>query len=327
MPNATIQPAAIVVSAGISGVTLTAIPRDLYLYENRGLQATTVTARDLYPYENRGVQALAIQARDLYEYENLAIQALAILMRDLYGYEAMRDSPVTPWLLQLVPNEQFPLGAVDLYGDGLGQFTEVGAAATKTASSTNGSNIPANVSARSASTFWESNDGSGAWLRFTFGTAQTLYAIALEDLVNATTNRWGTPLFRFSDGGADVVGASPVPIPQSTNRTTEYPVGNVRTLYVLPAERTGITWVEVRVSSGGAGSARGLSQAWVYADQGQNAEGSVVDLIAEACGIVGTWLNRSPNWWPANSGIPPAKAVTFTVPSDGISGLVTVGET
>ena len=288
---------------------------------------TVVLARSLYVYENDGIQPLTILARSLYPYENDGIQTVVIAARSLYPYEATRDSPPFPLLVQLSPNQQYPLGTVDLYGDGLGQYTEVAAASTVTASSTSGTNLPAHVVDRTSATgYWQSTDGTGAWIRFTFGTAQTIYAIALEDRPGATTNQWGVPLFRFSDGGSDVIGGSGVPIPSSADRSSEYPVGTTRTLYVLPAERTGITWVEVRVSSGGAGTSRGLSQAWVYADQGQNAEGAGVDLIAEACGIVGAWLYRSPGWWPANSGLPVAPAVTFVVPSDGVSGLVTVVE-
>ena len=334
MPNATIQPAGIVVSAGVSTAQAEPLPRSLYLYENDGVQtivpAVGSYARALYDYENDGVQTevagVGTNARALYDYENDGIQALvAGLMRALYDYEALRDSPVFPWLLQLIPNQQYAGGAVDIYGDGLGQFTEVGAGSTISASSTNGSNLPAYVAARSASEYWQSNDGTAAWIRFTFGTAQTIYGLALTDLAPSIGDTWGVPLFRFSDGGPDVIGGSAVPGPATIG--PEYPVGASRTLYVLPTERTGITWVEVRVSSGGSGTARGLSQAWVYADQGQSAAGSVVKLIAETCGVVGQWLNRSPNWWPANSGVPPEKAVTFTVPADAVSGLVTVTET
>jgi hypothetical protein len=43
-------------------------------------------------------------------------------------------------------------------------------------------------------------------------------------------------------------------------------------------------------------------------------------------GIV-AWLTRSPNWYPANSGIAPLPAATVTVPSGAVSGLVYVEET
>jgi hypothetical protein len=329
VPNATIQPAGIVVSGNIFPATLGAQPRALYLYENPGIQSVTAAvgsnARSLYLYENDGVQVLSVLARSCYLYENDAIQALAVLLRCLYGYEATRDLPVQPWLNLLDPAEQYPLGAVDIYGDGLGQFVEVAAGSTITASSTNGTHIPSNVVVRtSATSYWQSNDTTTAWIRFTFGAPLTIYGVALEDIPN-NAGGWGTPLFRFSDGGADVTGAVAVPVPGSTARSTQYPVGMVRAAYILPTERTGITWMEVRVASGGSGL-RGLSQAWVLADEGQNAETSVALLNALSMGATGPWLNRSPNLWPANSGVPLAKAVTVVVPSNGVSGLVKVQE-
>lgn len=333
MPNATIQPAGIVVSGTIYPVTIGSPARSLYLYENVGVNAVAAgvgsNARALYTYENDGIWATSVLARGLYLYENDGIQALLVLDRELYTYEATHDLPVQPWLNNLFPTQQYPLGAVDLYGDGLGQYTEVGAGSTITASSTNGTNIPGNVVVRtSAAAYWQSNDGTTAWIRFTFGASTPVAMIALEDRPGASSNTWGTPLFRFSDGGADVTGAVAVPIPVTTaptSRSTEYPVGTVRTLYVLPAIRN-VTWVEVRVASGGGGTQRGLSQAWVYADEGQNAEASVALLNALSMGATGPWLNRSPNLWPANSGVPLAKAVTVIVPSNGVSGLVKVQE-
>jgi hypothetical protein len=306
------------------------IVRTLYTYENKGLQATSVIARDLYTYENKGLQTLSIASRELYLYEDKGIWSFAVVARGLYDYENTHDLPVQPWLNSIDPAQQYPLGTVDLYGDGLGQFTEVAAGSTITASSTNGSNVPGNTVVRtSATSYWQSNDGySTVWIRFTFGTALTIYAISLEDRPAAVSNLWGYPLFRFSDGGADVQGATAVPIPDPVQRSTQYPVGTVRTLYILPTERTGITWVEVRCVVGlpGAGSARGLSQVWIYADEGQNAEASIALLNALSMGVAGAWLNRSPNLWPANSGVPLAKAVTVTVPSNGVSGLVKVQE-
>lgn len=256
--------------------------RCLYLYENRGVQALAITARDLYDYVNVGLQGIEVLARDLYEYENRGLWAIAVLARAMYEYESAKELPVFPWLLKIVPNQQFPLGQIDLYGDGLGQYAEVGAGSTITASSTNGGNLPAHVATRSATDYWQSTDGATAWLRFTFATAQKVSAIALEDLNTdlVASQSWGVPLFRFSDAGADVVGGSAAPHSTNLQHDAEFPVGNVRTLYILPAERT-VTWVEVRVSSGGGGSARGLGQAWVYADQGVDAEGSVVTLSSD----------------------------------------------
>jgi hypothetical protein len=285
-----------------------------------------VLARALYLYENDSINPVTAgvgsNARDLYAYENDGVQVQSVPARGLYAYEATYDLPVVPWIDHIDPVQQYPSGQVQIFGDGLGQFDEVGAGATITASSTNGSNIPANVTHRN-SDYWQSNDAS-PWLRFTFSGSTTLYGIALSDLVDAATNVWGTPLFRFSSG-ADVIGASAVPIPTTSYRPAEYPVGMVRTLYVFPAERT-VSWVEVRVSSGGAGAARGLSQVWIYADDGKTAEPSTVSLNGETSGVSGPWLNRSPGLWPANSGIPLTAAGTMTVPADGTSGLVKVSE-
>ena len=57
------------------------------------------------------------------------------------------------------------------------------------------------------------------------------------------------------------------------------------------------------------------SRAWL--NFGQPA---VTDL-----GIV-LWANRSPNLYPANSGVPIAKAATVTLPATATSGLVIVRE-
>ena len=285
------------------------------------LVPTTVLARDLYLYETIGIEALSVEARALYVYETIGMEARSVLVRDLYAYEATRDLPVFPWLGKINPTQQYQGGQVELFGDGLGQFAEVGAGASVTASSTDGSNIPSNVASRTTA-YWQSNDAS-PWLRFTFGGATNLYGIVLVDLL-AGSNSWGIPLFRFSSG-ADVIGSAAVPIPTPSDQPPEYPVGNVRTLYVLPVERT-CTWVEVRVSSGGAGASRGLSQAWILADDGVDTEPSTVTLNGEDSGTPGKWLNRSPGLWPANSGLPLEPAGQMVVPLDGTSGLVKVSQ-
>jgi hypothetical protein len=327
VPNLTVSAVAGASRIGTILLSLTAPPRSLYLYENDGINALAVSSRELYLYENDAINALSVAERALYLYENDGINALVWLARSLYAYEQERDLPVQPWLMKLDPPQQYPMGAVNLWGDGLGQYAEVAGASTVTASSTNGGNLPANtVSHTSATAYWQSSDGTGAWIRYTLATARDLFAVAIEDVPNPSANTWGTPLFRFSDGGADVIGGSPVPAPAPPDRTPEFPVGSRRTLYVLPSLRTGITWVEVRVASGGTGTARGLSQAWVYADEGQGAEASVPVLNALAMGAAGTWLGRSPGLWPANSGLPVAKAVTVVVPALGLSGLVKVQE-
>jgi hypothetical protein len=299
------------------------LARSLYLYENAGVQAIAPLKRDLYLYENKGVQALAIAHRSLYLYENRGIEALAPRARDLYVYEATRDGEVFPWLMKIDPTEQYRGGQVALFGDGFGELLEVAAGSTITTSSVNGGNVGGNAVDRTGAE-WVSNDGAAAWIRFTFAGPQTIVAIALEDRL-AGGNSWGVPLFRFSDAGADLVGATAVPIPAAVDRSSEYLVGTKRTLYTLPAPRS-VTWVEVRVSSGGGGANRGLSEVWAYADSDQAAEGSRSLLAGELMGIV-AWANRSPGLWPANSGIPILSAATVTVPVDGVSGLVVVEET
>jgi hypothetical protein len=282
------------------------IPRSLYLYENRGIEALAVLARSLYLYENRGIEALAVLARSLYLYENL------------------RDGEVSPWLMRIEPSEQVRGGQIRLYGDGFGEIVETATEATLTASSTSGGNLPANAVDRTAAE-WVSTSGSAAWLRLTWPQARTIVGLALTDRADPAQS-WGTPLFRFSDGGPDVVGDAAVPKPATS---TEYPVGLARRYYALPAARTA-TWVEVRIASGGAGTNRGLSEVWVYEDRDEAAETSRAILnrgrpTETVMGIV-SWSNRSPGLWPANGGAPIAPAAVVTVPPDAESGLVVVEE-
>lgn len=322
MTNATLTAAEGVGDVRLSDVAMRGLPRSLYLLENRGLQDLgRVAARSVYLYENKGLQAISVLNRSLYVYENRALQDLAILARALYLYEATRDTEVFPWLLRLSPTEQVRGGQVDLYGDGLGSEVDVAAGSTATASSTSGANVPGQAVDRTTSE-WQSTSGTAAWLRLTFATAQVVVAIALED--GTSGNTWGVPLFRFSDAGADVNGGTAAPVPSAITSSAEYPVGAARRLYTLPTPRT-CTWVEVRIASGGAGTNRGLREVWVFADQDVAAESSQTFLRAEAMGIV-AWVNRSPNLWPANGGLPILAAATVTVPLDAESGLVKVVE-
>lgn len=298
------------------------IPRSLYLYENKGIEALTIAARSLYLYENKGLQAISVLARSLYLYENRGIWALVVLARSLYLYEATRDGEVSPWLMKLDPVEQYQGGQVDLYGDGLGELVEVAAGATITVDSTSGANVAGFAVDRAASTVWASNGGAAAWIRFTFGAPKTIVAIALE----GSATSWGVPEFRFSDGGANITGASAVPAGAPAG--TEYPVGTTRALYTLPVPRT-TTHVEVRIASGGSGT-RGLAEVWIYEDLDDLAETSRVWLnfgqpAVTDLGIV-AWANRSPGLHPANSGVPIAKAATVTLPAGATSGLVIVRE-
>jgi hypothetical protein len=297
------------------------VPRSLYLYENRGVQALSVQARSLYLYENKGF-INSLLARALYLYANRAIQALTPLARSLYLYEARRDGEVSPWLMKIDPVEQYAGGQVDLYGDGFGEIVEVAAGAAIAVDSTNGANVAANAIDRLASTVWASNGGAAAWIRFTFGAPKTIVAIALE----GSGASWGVPEFRFSDGGANINGGTAVPAGAPVG--TEYPVGTSRILYALPAPRT-TTYVEVRIASGGSGT-RGLYEVWIYEDLDDLAETSRVWLnfgqpAVTDLGIV-LWANRSPNLYPANSGVPIAKAATVTLPAAATSGLVIVRE-
>ncbi|MDA8201349.1 MAG: hypothetical protein M0Z49_01030 [Chloroflexi bacterium] len=297
------------------------IPRSLYLYENKGFQATTILARSLYLYENRGLQAISVVSRALYLYVNKGIQALTVLARALYLYEAKRDGEVFPWLMKIDPVEQYAGGQVDLYGDGFGELVEVAAGATISVDSANASYIAANAVDRSTGS-WVSNGGAGAWIRFTFGAAKKIVAIALE----SAGNGWGVPLFGFSDGGADVNGG--VAVPGGVSAIAEYPVGTTRALYTLPTPRT-TTYVEIRIASGGSGTG-GLYEVWIFEDLDDLAETSRVWLnfgqpAVTDLGIV-LWANRSPNLYPANSGIPITKAATVTLPAAATSGLVIVRE-
>lgn len=320
MTAATLTPA-----AGVGSVffnpAVRGIPRALYLYENLGVQALSVTARSLYLYENMGIWAISVLARALYLYENVGIEALAVLTRALYLYEATRDGEVFPWLMKIDPVEQYTGGQVDLFGDGFGEVLEAAAGATITVDSVNGSNVAAFAVDRSTGS-WVSNGGAAAWIRFTFASPKKIVAIALE----GSGATWGVPEFRFSDGGANVTGATAVPAGVAVG--TEYPVGTTRTLYALPAPRT-TTYVEIRIASGGSGT-RGLSEVWILEDLDDQAETSRAwlnfgELAMTDLGIV-LWANRSPNLWPANSGVPILAAATVTLPAAAVSGLVIVRE-
>ena len=309
MPNATISPVA--GASVISALDSISPPAfNLYLYENDGEQGVLAYAQtNLYLYENDGEQGVVIMSGS-----------------DLYAYEMTLDAQVTPWLQAISPVQQYPLGQVQLFGDGLGQYDEVAASATITTSSVNGGALGSNMVNRTVG-YWQSTDGTLAWCQFTWGAAQPVSIIIVEGLQD-TGNQWGVPVFSFSDGLGNVVGGSAVPILTTVpaGASLGYPtVGWYRTAYALPAIRS-TTYVKIAVSSGGAGTARGLGQVWILADNGKNAEPSTVLLNGELSGVTGTWLNRSPGLWPANGGQPITAAGTFTVPADASSGLVKVSE-
>lgn len=321
MPNATITPAA-GVGAGVAVFGLNNIPRSLYLYENRGVEPQAISARSLYAYANRGVEIHPVEARSLYLYENRQIEHLDVLARSLYAYEATRDGEVFPWLMKISPTEQYRGGQVDLYGDGFGEVLEAAASAAITTSTVSGGGIGENAVDRTVSEWISTDTTTDAWIRFTFGASKVITAVALEARTAGPT--WGAPVFRFSDGGADVVGAS-LGLLDASLSTAEYPVGGGRVLYALPAART-TTYVEVRSTNNGVGNGlRGLREVWILEDLDHVAETSTVALGIDGMGIV-AWSNRSPGLHPANGGQPITPAATVTVPPTAESGLVVVTE-
>jgi hypothetical protein len=301
------------------------IPRSLYSYVNKGVQTVIpgvgANARALYLYVNKGF-INAVLSRALYLYVNKAY-INSVRSRALYVYRNTRDTEVFPWLMKIDPVEQYAGGQVDLYGDGFGEVVEVAAGATITVDSVNASYVGANTVDRSTGSWVSNSNQSGAWIRYTFGAAKKIVAIALE----SAGNGWGVPEFRFSDGLGNVTGGSSVP--GGVNYAPEYPVGVTRRLYTLPATRT-TTYVEIRVSGGGGTTFIGLYEVWIYEDLDDLAETSRVwlnfGLVSVAdLGIV-VWANRSPNLYPANGGVPIAKAATVTLPAAATSGLVIVRE-
>jgi len=311
------------------------LPRSLYLYENKGIQSVVAgvgtSSRDLYLYVNKGVRNHLDKPypRSLYLFENRSMYPGVIFAgfkRALYLYLSAKDGEVFPYLNHLSPAEQYEGGQVDLYGDGLGQYLDATQAATLTVSSTYSSNVVDNVRDGTAAE-WKSTSGASAWVRFTWGTAKRIVAVVLE---GGLADPWGTPRFRFSDASSqDGVGA--VPTPAAVLRDAQYPVGSGRTAYWLATPKLS-TYVEVAIASGGSGTNRGFSEAWVIEEAvpPQNAELSRswlnLDLLSEQdMGIV-VWTNRSPNWHPANGGLTPLAAATVTIPAGAVSGLVTVQE-
>lgn len=297
------------------------IPRSLYVYANRGVEAQSVPARSLYLYDNRGVEPQTTEARSLYLYENRGIEALVPLVRALYAYENTRDGEVFPWLMAIDPTEQYRNGQVGLLGDGFGELLEAAAGATITTSSVSGGNIGSNTVDRTASAWISTNTTTDAWIRFTFGAPKVIVAVVLE--AHSAGPIWGAPTFRF-DAGIDVVGASLGLLDPSLS-SAEYPVGGGRVLYTLPSPRT-TSWVEVRSTNNHVNNAlRALREVWILEDLDEVAETSTVALGVDGMGIV-QWANRSPGLWPANGGQPITPAAVVTVPPTGESGLVVVTE-
>lgn len=311
------------------------IPRSLYLYVNKGMwdrvPAVGDNARDLYLYVNKALYSnvIFIESRSLYLYVNRAMYSGVLiggLSRSLYLYLSAKDGEVFPYLNHINPEEQYELGQVDLYGDGFGQYLDATLAATITVSSVNGGNVADNVKDRTSAE-WQSTSGAAAWVRFTFGAAKRIVAIALEGTV---ANSWGIPRFKFDDASQQD-GTVTVPAGTAATRDAQFPVGARRQVYWLATPKVS-TYVEVAIASGGSGTNRGFSEVYVIEEavpaQAAETSRAVLNLALpseQTMGIV-AWLNRSPNWYPANGGVAPLPAATVTVPSGAVSGLVYVEE-
>lgn len=310
------------------------IPRSLYLYLNKGINsvvpAVGTNGRSLYLVVNKGVRNYLDKpyARSLYTYVNRGYTN-SVIARALYTYLTRRDGEVFPYLNHINPEEQYELGQVDLYGDGFGQYLDAftPTAPTVTVSSTNGGNIADYVKDRTAAE-WQSVDGAGAWVQFTWGTAKRIVAVVLEGSRLAYTS-WGVPRFTFDDASVQD-GTVPVPQPRGV-AATEVPVGTDRVVYWLSTPKVS-TSVRVSIAGGGSDTYRGFAEAWVIEEvvpaQAAETSRAVLNLglpSEQTMGIV-AWQNRSANWWPANGGVPPLPAATVTVPSGAVSGLVFVEE-
>lgn len=308
------------------------VPRSLYLYENYAVHLDPAgvgsNARCLYLYNNAAVRnqmGLDLQplARDLYLYVNRQYIA-SVVARCLYLYENKVDGEVFPWLSHLYPTEQYEGGQVSLYGDGFGEYLEVAASATITADSVNSTYVAANAVDRSTGSWVSNSTRANAWIRFTFGATKRIAAIVLE----GAGNGWGVPRFRFSDA-SEVSGG--ISVPAGQNASPDLPCGTTRQAYWLPTPKD-TTYVEIRGPVGDNTSFVGLYEVWILERvvPAENAETSRawlnLDLLTvKDLGIV-SWQNRSPNWYPANGGVPPTPAAVVTIPAGSTSGLVTVQE-
>ena len=314
------------------------MPRSLYLYVNRGIQtvipAVGLSNRDLYLYVNRGVYEGVIppvMSRSLFLYVNRGFYPDVLdagLDRSLYLYVDRADGEVSPYLNHINPTEQYVLGQVGLFGDGFGQYIEaVLPVPAVTVSSVAGGSIAAYATDRLANE-WKGSSGASNWIRFTWASPKRFVAVALE---GATTDSWGVPRFKFDDATFQDVGPS-VPAGVTTNRDAVHLVGVGRQMYWLPTPKVS-TYIEIAIASGGSGTNRGFAEVWVIEEGVPPAAAETSRAVLnlglpeeQTMGIV-VWSNRSANWYPANSGVPPLPAATVTVPSGAVSGLVRVEET
>jgi hypothetical protein len=304
------------------------VPRSLYLYEAITLPPILVAARSLYLYEAKVFAPYSVVARALYLYEAITLPPISVAARSLYAYGSWVDGEVFPYLNHISPTEQYIGGQVELYGDGFGQFLDAitPVAPIVTASSTNGTNVPSQAIDRTQAE-WQSTSGAAAWIRFTWAGAKRIVAVFLEGSRNGTL--WGIPQFRFDDASSQN-GSVQVPAAEFDN-SSELPVGHWREGYWLATPKVS-TYLEIGIASGGSGTNRGFCEVWIVEEiePAQNAETAraVLNLSLPAettMGIV-AWENRSPNFYPANGGVPPLPAGTVTVPVGAVSGLVQVEE-
>lgn len=121
--------------------------RSLYLYESYSVtlldsigtapSPDDVVARSLYLYESYSIwgadsptggepqDAEDVLARTLYLYVSIIHDRDPTDRRNgvLYLYEAYTNGEIFPWLERIVPEEQYPLGQVEVMGDGFGATT------------------------------------------------------------------------------------------------------------------------------------------------------------------------------------------------------------
>jgi hypothetical protein len=313
--------------------------RSLYLYVNKAMPDFAAgvgsNARSLYLYVDRSMyeDVIGVEARSLYLYVDQSMYEDVIFAgfaRSLYLFLTRKDGEVFPWLNHLSPTEQYEGGQVDLYGDGFGQYLDAQETETPvvTVSSTNGGNIGLYAIDRTALE-WQSTSGASAWIRFTWTNPKRIVAIVLEGSANGTF--WGKPRFTFDDATSQD-GTVDVPAASTFAQDSQIPVGSQRQVYWLATPKD-TTYVQVsNAPTSGSGTNRGFSEVWIVEEiiPNQDAEPSRawlnLDYIyAQDMGIV-DWKNRSPNFYPANSGTPILPAATVTVPVGAVSGLVKVQE-
>ena len=118
---------------------------------------------------------------------------------------------------------------------------------------------------------------------------------------------------------------------RTTDDSTEYLVGPWRGVYWLAIPKDW-TYVEIAVGvrriRNEPGAHGGLDPGGDRPAQAAETARAVLnlDLPSETTMGIVEWITRSPNFYPANSGVPPLPAATVTVPTGAVSGLVQVEE-